>query len=373
LNNNFTSNDIGLYFDSADVSAFKDIIVKGNTISGTNVGIMFFEGEFILRSSEYSRGSFNSNININYNRILAPIGLNYTSVTADYGSNFDYNWWGVNDISGKILGFTTNNHYILKITNLSSLSNVHIGDQLNFALLVLNTTLTNVGVENMPYFVINGTFNSVDYKSTTDKSFLYQLTVKVVGLQVLDASVDEAYDILTFNVNKIPTISTIEHAPNVDAGKIIVIKHTLTDKEGNPVANAVVDFYINGIYVGSSITDVNGVATLNHVFTAGTHSIASKYEGNNTYIESSVSSQIIVSNVETNPVVNKKENNETKTNPNTNNNVTKNNTNKNTNKSTNTNPTASTAMKKTGISVIAALIILLSTLGIYFTRKRNKQ
>jgi len=192
LNNTFNSNNIGLYFDLNGNAFLDDILIKGNTIIGTNCAITFNED-----------GPSSVNITVNYNRILAKIGLDYVSVSNDAGSNFDYNWWGINDISDKVLGFNTNNHYILSFTNLSNLDNILVGDKISFALLVLNTTMTNEGVENMPYFVITGTFNGINFNTNLNNLFIYEFTVSKEGLQFLEASLDEQYIDLFFDAFKL--------------------------------------------------------------------------------------------------------------------------------------------------------------------------
>ena len=181
-NNTFISNDVGICFEIYQTNLY-NINITGNTIIASNKGISFFE---------WSSGSSTIAITVNYNRILANIGLDFRSLI-DSGSNFDYNWWGVNDISNKVLGFKTNNNYILYFAKLSDLSNVHVGDKVSFAILVLNTTLTNVGVENMPYFVINGNFNGIDFDTSLDELFIKEFTVLEEGLQFLEASLDNQY------------------------------------------------------------------------------------------------------------------------------------------------------------------------------------
>jgi len=204
LNNTITSNNVCLYFALNGGTVLSDVLVKGNTIIANNVAIKFTENS----------PSF-VNVTVNYNRILGKIGLDYTAVSNDKGSNFDYNWWGINDITNKVIGFNTNNHYILSFTNLTSLDNVYVGDKLNFALLVLNTTLTNEGVENLPYFVINGTFNGVDFNSSYDDRFMYQFTVTEEGLQYLEATLDEQYIDLSFEAF-IPEVETEDPNSNTN-------------------------------------------------------------------------------------------------------------------------------------------------------------
>ena len=247
---------------------------------------------------------------------------NYHSVN----SNFDYNWWGTNDITGNFIGFyidyeiidqennnkvmvdeniMPNNHYILSITNLTSLANVFVGDKLDFALLVLNDTLTNEGVENLPNFVIEGTINDlINYITNKDDGFVYQITVSDEGLQSIDASLDDAYDRLEFyaskhNVSITDEISNGTIIDNVDSekdnkSKIIISNNTNNASKRNNVDNT---------------DDVDNTSNADM--------------------------------------------------------------DKESNSDSNNNLVASAAMKDTGIPIIAVLLILLSALGVCFTRKRN--
>ncbi|WP_157082397.1 NosD domain-containing protein, partial [Methanobrevibacter cuticularis] len=184
----FTDNNIkvvsyGIYVNCNNNLSFSGLSVVNNTINATNatgIGIgfvnlnsvdlsdIFVSGNNIFAGTTGGTGinfatGLNSvnNVTINYNRVLAGTGLSIPTMTSGIDANL--NWWGANDITGKIMGITTSNHYILNITNSSSLDDVHFGDKLRFYLLVLNTTLDNTGVENLPDFIINGTLNGEDY------------------------------------------------------------------------------------------------------------------------------------------------------------------------------------------------------------------
>jgi hypothetical protein len=186
FNNTFKSTSVGILLGQC--SLWNNVTITGNNIFA-KVGITHY---------------YDSNINIvvNYNRIITTsYGLRFSG-TVNGNSNFDYNWWGINDITNKIIGFSTNNHYILAFINFTDLSNIYLGDKLNFALLVLNTTLTNDGVENLHYFIIEGTFNGIDFSSSTDNLFMYQFTVSKEGLQFLNATLDEQYIELSFEAFK---------------------------------------------------------------------------------------------------------------------------------------------------------------------------
>jgi len=188
--NAIASNGIALYFNNTNV--LSNILIEGNTINSTNIGISFYRNV----------AGMTVNMIANYNHILSPVGLNFTGVT-DNSSNFDYNWWGTNDINGRVLDFNDiNNHYILKILNLTSLKNLRTGDMVDFVFLVLNTTLTNVGVEYLPDFVIKVTLDGINYAVSRDDSFVSHLTVLSEGLNLVVASLDDAIDNLTFSASK---------------------------------------------------------------------------------------------------------------------------------------------------------------------------
>ncbi|KZX14488.1 bacterial Ig-like domain protein [Methanobrevibacter cuticularis] len=238
----------GIGFASLNSVDLSDIFVSGNNIfAGTAYGINFADG---LNSV--------NNVTINYNRVLAVIGLNIPTMTSGIDANL--NWWGVNDITGKIRGINTSNHYILNITNSSSLNNVHIGDKVRFSLLVLNTTLSNTGVENLPDFVIDGTFNGVAYNSSRGDNFTYMFTVLSLGIQTLDASLDEEYMNITFYAIKNSTNSTIVVSPNpVSIGENITVSGVLANFTGITSVNVTVDgnFFTNVAVDGSGYWELN--------------------------------------------------------------------------------------------------------------------
>nr|WP_255596588.1 Ig-like domain-containing protein [Methanobrevibacter sp. TMH8] len=95
-----------------------------------------------------------------------------------------------------------------------------------------------------------------------------------------------------------PTSISINVPKEVKVGDTVTLVSKLTDKDGNPIANATVDFYINGKKVGSAKTDANGIAKFNYKYTkAGTYTVTSKYAGDEMYLPSSASSQTKVSKV----------------------------------------------------------------------------
>ena len=230
LNNTITSSGDGFYFEyfespdriipiaSINISNFT---ISSNTIYATNGTGLNFTGLYF---------KCHVNVIVQYNRIIALVGVNITGF--NHNSSFDYNWWGVNDITGKILGIITNNHYILNITNTSSLDSFQPGNNVSFAFLVLNTTLTNEGVGNLPYFALNGTFNGDGYNTSRDDLFEDNFTVSS-GNQTLDASLDDQYVTFNFTVKfKNSTNSTIL-VFDVNIGENVTISGHMTGYFGN--------------------------------------------------------------------------------------------------------------------------------------------
>ncbi|WP_169805372.1 hypothetical protein, partial [Methanobrevibacter cuticularis] len=177
------------------------------------------------------------------------------------------NWWGTNNItniSGRISGTVAiNNYYIFNFTNSSSLDNVHVGDNVSFIyLLVLNTTLTNTGVENLPYFVINGTFNGVAYNSSRDENFTHNFTILSGGNQIVDASLDTEYRNIPFYAtsgSSTPTNSTIVVNPNpAQIGENITISGQLANYTGvNNVTVTVDGTLFTNIAVNNGYWELN--------------------------------------------------------------------------------------------------------------------
>ena len=224
LNNTLISDMFGIVADFYDDSnATNNAIVMGNTIIA-DIGIMIVPDRPFADTLGTVVGILFSslfNMTANYNIILAPVGI-YSMIELN-NSNFDYNFWGSNNIDDRIINAsvkhsdmyqyyydhygpdyldnmyydlfggnytnpTTNNHYILNITNLTSLNNLKVGDTVNFALLVLNTTLTNEGVENLPFFTINGTFNNKAFTTNRDQLFVYTVVLTEKGSHQITTS-----------------------------------------------------------------------------------------------------------------------------------------------------------------------------------------
>ncbi|OQD58253.1 adhesin-like protein, partial [Methanobrevibacter arboriphilus JCM 13429 = DSM 1125] len=245
LNNtiNATSGGGFYFYTSGGVTNVTDFIIRGNTIFATKAGLNF---------TGLSVGSL-VNVTVEYNRIIASVGVNITGHNDN--SSFDRNWWGVNDITGMILGVDTLNHFILNITNTSSLDGVHFGDNVSFMLLVLNTTLSNDGVEFLPDFVVNGTFNGDKFNSSRADGFVYNATA-TTGTQTLAATLDNVNDTVAFNSLQLTTNSSIIVSNNpANIGNNVTISGQLANYTGITGVNVTVD---GNLYTDVSVNSTGG-------------------------------------------------------------------------------------------------------------------
>ena len=284
LNNIFTSNDIGLYFNSSSSSnVLSNINVTGNSIKATNVGIGFYVGG--------DSSTANVTLNFNYNSILATIGVDstYSKITS-IASNFDYNWWGSNDGPSRyyLPGLTINNYYTMKISTPAANLDYSYGDGLPVSYsFVLNGTNDNHGAATkLPYFtvpiLINGkVWKNIDARLSSQynvplSSMEDTISLGITGvLTSFKYKANKASSNLVFN-----TLKAIYNKPNT-------ITVVLTDKNNNVIADKLIKFYVNGNeVVGSYMTNSEGVASFKYTFkTRKIHTIVAKFAGDTYYFD----------------------------------------------------------------------------------------
>ncbi|WP_169805421.1 beta strand repeat-containing protein [Methanobrevibacter cuticularis] len=255
INNTATVYSSGAIYSSGANFSVRDSTFISNT-ANSNAGAIYCSGDYLdvsgstfINNTANSIGGaiycYGSSAIVNYNYIFNNIDANgFDIVINDSGrrSNANLNWWGKNNISDTISGVNTSNHYILNITNSSTLDNVQIGNNVSFSLLVLNTTLNNAGVANLPDFVINGTFNGAAYNSSRNGNFTYVFTILSGGIQTVDASSDDQYVNITFYTIKGSTNSTIVVSPNLaHIGENVTVSGVLANHTGISSVNVTVD------------------------------------------------------------------------------------------------------------------------------------
>jgi len=176
----------------------------------------------------------------------------------------------------------------------------------------------------------------------------------------------------TITLDKTKTNLVVNNS-NGKIGNLITLIAKLTDENGNLLSNKIIKFYIDGVYVGVAITDINGVAIFSYKPTKeGNFTITTIFEGDDTYLDSTSKNLLIVTGeLEPTPTPTPEPTNKTKPNQTKPTNQTKPNqksTNQTDNNLINTNKTTAN-MKQTGIPIITILIVLLSSLGLVYRKK----
>ncbi|OQD58050.1 hypothetical protein MBBAR_29c00010, partial [Methanobrevibacter arboriphilus JCM 13429 = DSM 1125] len=160
----------------------------------------------------------------------------------------------------------------------------------------------------------------------------------------------------SFDVKKGESFVNVTVNENKDGSVELIVK--VVDEDGDTIPDYKVDVELDGKYIGSVITDSDGVGIFhipNSKLTLGKHKITALSDNENYF------SNLAFAEFET------KNNNNTN---NTNNTNKTNNTNGNGNK-TSDNPVAIATMKKTGIPIMAIILVLISIFGISLRRKQN--
>ncbi|BBL62579.1 hypothetical protein MarbSA_16190 [Methanobrevibacter arboriphilus] len=279
----------GFYFVNDGSSAINvtDFVIRGNNIFASNAGLNF---------SGLKTGSL-VNVNVEYNRIIANTGVNMAGF--DNGSSFDFNWWGVNDITDLLLGVDTVNHFILNVTNLTSLDDLRFGDNVSFAFLVLNTSMNNSGVEYLPYFVVNCTYNNQNFTVDNFGNFTGNWTMSS-GTQVVAATLDSQYAVLAFNTNSSIIVS------DVSIGDTVVISGQLSNYtgDGSDSLTVIVDRNTHSVSINS--TGGWNLSYLTNLI--GNITVTVSFNGNESYTAFTNTTSFVVVRLASNSSINIPEN-----------------------------------------------------------------
>jgi hypothetical protein len=149
-----------------------------------------------------------------------------------------------------------------------------VGDNVSFALLILNTTRNNTGVEKLPDFTINGTFNGVDYNSSRYENFTYIFKILSEGNQTINASLDDQNVVLpSFNATFTPSLSGNNLTMYWRNGSVFTVSLL---NGTTPLVNETITLNIDGkdYYM---VTDENGYVSLHIDLNPGNYTITSTY------------------------------------------------------------------------------------------------
>ncbi|MDR0911344.1 MAG: hypothetical protein LBM96_01920, partial [Methanobrevibacter sp.] len=270
---NITINNVS----GAKYSTIVTLNASINAFDGNNTGIeiiFYINGEIIGSNTTNNLGNA-------YYHYKIPFAGNFTYMV----SNNDSNHFPTN--SSKIYG-----EFIKSNTNITINSNLN-GSKYNND-IVLNATLldefgnplSGVSVD----FYINNVF--IDSNITDSKGIaIYNYLVDFVGdynlTSVFNGNDNYTGDIVSVFGDFVKADSNIIINSNINGSKYgdrVVFNATLLDEYGNPLSGVSVDFYINGVFVGSNVTDSNGIAIYNYVVGfVGNYNFTTVFNGNDNY------------------------------------------------------------------------------------------
>ncbi|WP_409200278.1 Ig-like domain repeat protein [Methanobrevibacter sp. DSM 116169] len=124
----------------------------------------------------------------------------------------------------------------------------------------------------------------------------YKMEAKFNGHEIYLASngTDKAI------VAKIPTNIDINVPQEIVPGSTVEVEVTLTDKDGNVLANKTVELFVNGVSIGNFTTNENGIIKTNHTFTQeGEYKVEAKFNGDEIYKESTGTNNTVVDKIKT--------------------------------------------------------------------------
>lgn len=282
---------------------------SGNTASGTGSAIYA-----ALSSPAY----------INYSRI---IGTGSSLIAYQSGSYVDatYNWWGSNaDPTSKVAAGVSVTPWLVLTTQkpmtLAPGTSSLIMANLHYDSWLLSDPdnpewyyhdPANGHVPNgIPVTFAGDGLGSVTPLSGTSYNGLFITNFTAGGTTgisyptfTVDTSGPVAANVTIANV--IPTNLVVDPASGYN-GDFLDIFATLTDNTDTPLSDLLVDFYVNGGFIGSALTDASGIASYGYYISegAGIYPILVQFLGDTIYSGSSGTNNLNVDYIPTNIVVN---------------------------------------------------------------------
>lgn len=271
------------------------LIVNNCTLTGNTATTNYGSGGAIY--------SDEGQVTIHFSRIVRNAANSGDAICNNGGTvGADYNWWGSNsnpkNIQNLIAGNNVNtttwiilsvnaipnsiyntknstvtadfNHYTNSDGYVRELSS-HISEG-NITLDVPWGSFTESGINHSVMAnTVNGIMTATFY---ANEGIINPLFNPVI----INASADNAKVNTTIIVNLIPTNLTINNVTS-NKYKTVILNADLKDHQNNHLSGKTVEFYVNKIKVGESITDINGMATLNYHITqiGGTYNITAKF------------------------------------------------------------------------------------------------
>ncbi|MDR0913141.1 MAG: hypothetical protein LBM96_11170, partial [Methanobrevibacter sp.] len=246
--------------DGFNINFYIDNVFIGSNVTDSN-GIAIFDYVVNFTGDYNFTVIFNGNDNYNGNN---------SSVFGDF-AKADSNIIINSNINGSKYG----DNLILNATVLDKYGNL----------------LNSVNVE----FYVDGVFIG---SNVTDSNgiAIYNYVVGFVGNYNLTVCFNGTDNYNGYNVSvfgdfiKVDSNININFNPNGSKyGDNVILNATLFDEYGNCLNGGIVDFYINGEFIGSNVTDSNGIAIFDYVVNfTGDYNLTVVFIGNNNYNNRSV-------------------------------------------------------------------------------------
>ncbi|WP_158082533.1 Ig-like domain-containing protein, partial [Methanobrevibacter arboriphilus] len=311
---------------------------NGNPIANTTITVIIDGENFNVTTAD--NGSWN---------------LNYTPT---YAGDFTINvTWEGND---NYTSFTNNTNFT--VTKLATYSSIDIsGDFRIGKTTVISGVLLDEEDNKIADSELEITIDGKKHLVKTNYNGYWYLTYKPKSIGkttvVLNFNGDTKYlgftNSTSFDVKKGESFVNVTINENKNGSVDLIVK--VVDEDGDTIPDYKVDVELDGKYIGSVITDSDGVGIFhipNSKLTPGKHKITALSDNENYF------SNLAFAEFET------KNNNNNKTNNTNNTNSTN-----NTENDTSDNPVAIATMKNTGIPIMPILVFLLSGLGLIYRKK----
>lgn len=288
---------------------------NGSSRVDNTIKSCIFSGNFVKNGN--SKG-FGSVIYSNANHGYAAINIEYSVFSLNTGGIDVYNsgmsaktvannnWWGSNDVSGKIYNVTVSSYFIVKLTSSSPNFSQSIGNSLTCTYSLVLNSGARISTANLPDYILTINYNG---KNVASFNIKYDYSVSVINNNVQNvfyiANSDKNPSLTLYN--KKANVNIVLNSISTVYGGTVSLIATLRDSNGKPIAGRDVSFFVSGKGIRIVKTNSNGVAICPYTATdfAGVKSWNVAFSGDNFYSGSSKAGSISVAKAKTSLVITK--------------------------------------------------------------------
>lgn len=324
-------------YPSGDYNPSTGIWYIGNLNNGSNVTL--FINVLLNRS-----GNITNMATINLDEF--NLGINNTNVTISVDPAVNLTINKSSNVKGNVVNGQTI-HYTITVSNHGpdGARNVVVNDKLPLELVYLGSS-TKYGTYNPNTGIWTIGSLAKDGTATLIITVRINTTGNITNIvNITTSDMNYGSNMTNLTILAIHNTSLNVSAKFSNDNKTIFFTGKLVDEFGNPLSNKTIKFYLNGKYIGKSLTNENGVAELNYTknnpFKPANYLIFALFNGDEEYNYSNASYNLKFKEDKNNSTNN-----------------------------TNINPVVANAtMKETGIPITAIFLVFLISLGL-ITKKR---